>query len=67
MIRCMTAFASFDVEVGRFTLILEVRSVNHRDLDVSPRVLAISILIEASVRAIVGQYHQRGTVDSNLT
>lgn len=66
MIRSMTAFASCEVEVGSFTLIWEVRTVNHRYLDVSPRLPEIFRPIEASVRETVGKYLKRGKVDCNL-
>ncbi len=66
MINSMTAFASCEVDVEGYTLIWEVRSVNHRYLDVSPRLPEIFRSIEPSVREAVGKYLKRGKVDCNL-
>lgn len=66
MIRSMTAFASSECETEGYTLIWEVRSVNHRYLDVSPRLPEIFRSIEPLVREAVGQFLKRGKVDCNL-
>ena len=66
MISSMTAFASSELDVEGYTLIWEVRSVNHRYLDVSPRLPEIFRSIEPSVREAVGKYLKRGKVDCNL-
>jgi len=62
----MTAFASCELDVEGYTLIWEVRSVNHRYLDISPRLPEIFRSIEPSVREAVGKYLKRGKVDCNL-
>jgi len=66
MIRSMTAFASSECEVEGYTLIWEIRSVNHRYLDVSPRLPEIFRTIEPLVRETVGKRLKRGKVDCNL-
>lgn len=66
MISSMTAFASSELDVEGYTLIWEVRSVNHRYLDVSPRLPEIFRSIEPSVREAVGRHLKRGKVDCNL-
>ena len=66
MIRSMTAFASSECEVEGYTLIWEIRSVNHRYLDVSPRLPEIFRTIEPLVREAVGKRLKRGKVDCNL-
>ncbi|ORU89503.1 MAG: hypothetical protein A6F71_00225 [Cycloclasticus sp. symbiont of Poecilosclerida sp. M] len=66
MIRSMTAFASCEAEVDGYTLIWEVRSVNHRYLDVSPRLPEIFRAIEPLVRERTAKYLKRGKVDCNL-
>ena len=66
MIRSMTAFASCEVDVEGYTLIWEVRTVNHRYLDISPRLPEIFRSIEPSVREVVGKHLKRGKVDCNL-
>ncbi|MDF1689416.1 MAG: YicC family protein [Cycloclasticus sp.] len=66
MIRSMTAFASCEMDVEGYTLIWEVRTVNHRYLDISPRLPEIFRSIEPSVREVVGKHLKRGKVDCNL-
>ena len=66
MIRSMTAFASCEEEVSGYTLIWELRSVNHRYLDVSARLPEIFRSVEAPIRETVAQYLKRGKVDCNL-
>jgi uncharacterized protein (TIGR00255 family) len=62
----MTAFASCEAEVSGYTLIWELRSVNHRYLDVSARLPEIFRSVEAPIRETVAQYLKRGKVDCNL-
>ncbi|MEE4291337.1 MAG: YicC/YloC family endoribonuclease [Cycloclasticus sp.] len=62
----MTAFASCEMDVEGYTLIWEVRTVNHRYLDISPRLPEIFRSIEPSVREVVGKHLKRGKVDCNL-
>ena len=62
----MTAFASREAEVSGYTLIWELRSVNHRYLDVSARLPEIFRSVEAPIRETVAQYLKRGKVDCNL-
>tara|TARA_R110002111_G_scaffold1495_5_gene10209 strand:- start:4943 stop:5797 length:855 start_codon:yes stop_codon:yes gene_type:complete len=62
----MTAFASCEEEVSGYTLIWELRSVNHRYLDVSARLPEIFRSVEAPIRETVAQYLKRGKVDCNL-
>jgi uncharacterized protein (TIGR00255 family) len=66
MIRSMTAFASCEENIGGYTLIWEIRSVNHRYLDVSPRLPEIFRSIEPLVREAVGKHLKRGKIDCNL-
>jgi uncharacterized protein (TIGR00255 family) len=66
MIRSMTAFASCEAEVAGYTLIWELRSVNHRYLDVSPRLPEAFRSIEAPVREAVAKHLKRGKLDCNL-
>ncbi|ORU92522.1 MAG: hypothetical protein A6F70_03115 [Cycloclasticus sp. symbiont of Bathymodiolus heckerae] len=66
MIRSMTAFASSEIDVEGYTLIWEIRSVNHRYLDVSPRLPEVFRSIEPLVREAVGKHLKRGKIDCNL-
>ena len=67
MIRSMTSFASSEVELDGYTLIWEVRSVNHRYLDVSSRLPEAFRCLEPLVRAAVAKKLKRGKIDCNLS
>jgi len=66
MSRSMTGFASLDgqYEFGRLTW--ELRSVNHRYLEVGFRVPEEFRALEPEIRRILGQYLSRGKVDASL-
>jgi uncharacterized protein (TIGR00255 family) len=66
MIRSMTGFARVERqnELGRFSW--EVRSVNHRYLDVSLRLPEEFRATEPAARNILGQYLSRGKIDATL-
>lgn len=67
MIRSMTAFSTCEGNIGSYTLIWEIRTVNHRYLDVSPRLPEAFRAIEPSVREVVGKHLKRGKVDCNFS
>ncbi len=67
MIRSMTSFASCEGKLESYTLIWEVRSVNHRYLDVSSRLPEAFRALEPLVRAAVGKHLNRGKVECNLS
>jgi len=62
----MTGFASAEVEVGLFRLAWEVRSVNHRFLDVGLRLPEELRKLEPSCKERVGAVVRRGKVDCSL-
>jgi uncharacterized protein (TIGR00255 family) len=66
MIRSMTGFASVErsYEFGRLTW--EVRSVNHRYLEIGFRVPEEFRSLEPEIRRTLGEYLSRGKVDANL-
>lgn len=66
MIRSMTAFATSEAQVENYKLIWEVRTVNHRYLDMSPRLPESFRSIEPALRTAVAKYLKRGKVDCNL-
>ena len=66
MIKSMTAFSTCEGEVEGYKLIWEIRSVNHRYLDVSPRLSEAFRSIEPSVRETVAKHIKRGKIDCNL-
>ena len=67
MIRSMTSFASCEVELDGYTIIWELRSVNHRYLDVSSRLPEAFRCLEPLVRAAVAKKLKRGKVECNLS
>ena len=67
MIRSMTSFASCEVEAGSYTITWEVRSVNHRYLDVSSRLPEAFRSLEPLVREAVSKHLKRGKIECNLS
>lgn len=67
MIRSMTGFgaASFHAEGGGFQL--EIRSVNHRHLDVKVRVPRILSSLEPDLRARIQERFDRGKIDCTVS
>ena len=63
----MTSFASCEAEIGSYTIIWEVRSVNHRYLDVSSRLPEAFRAIEPLVREAVSKHLKRGKIECNLS
>ncbi|NOY66590.1 MAG: YicC family protein [Gammaproteobacteria bacterium] len=66
MIRSMTGFARQDSQQDWGSLIWEVRSLNHRYLEVSVRLPEELRQLEAAVREKVSQMLNRGKVECNL-
>jgi uncharacterized protein (TIGR00255 family) len=66
MIRSMTAYAARAVDSPRGTLSWELRSVNHRYLDVSPRLPEEFRTLEPEIREKLKARLNRGKVEANL-
>ena len=66
MTQSMTAFALCETDTQWGTLSWELRSVNHRYLEMSPRTPEILRVVEPDARALVGKRLSRGKVDMNL-
>ena len=66
MIRSMTAFASAETETPWGALGFELRSVNHRYLELSPRLPEELRALEPALRERVAAKLTRGKVDVNL-
>jgi uncharacterized protein (TIGR00255 family) len=66
MIRSMTGFASVERQYGFGRLAWELRSVNHRYLEIGFRVPEEFRVLEPDIRRILGQHLSRGKVDANL-
>ncbi len=63
MLRSMTAFASAEADTGHGTLAIELRSVNHRYLELGLRLPEELRSLEATVRERVAAKLSRGKVD----
>ena len=66
MIRSMTAFASAETDTPWGALSFELRSVNHRYLELNPRLPDELLAIETALRERVAARLTRGKVDVNL-
>ncbi len=66
MIRSMTAFARQEAQGEWGALQLELRSVNHRYLEVNPRLPEELRLLEPKIRERIGKQLGRGKVDCTL-
>ncbi|MGY6216993.1 YicC/YloC family endoribonuclease [Methylolobus aquaticus] len=66
MLRSMTAYASHDSVLEDWSLTWELRSVNHRFLDVSLRLPDAFRFLESDVRARIGASLRRGRVECTL-
>ncbi len=66
MIRSMTAYATRSLQVGRGQLVWELRSVNQRYLDLSPRLPEDFRSLEPDIRQRFKDRLNRGKVEANL-
>lgn len=66
MIRSMTGFGRADFRVEGVVFDVEVRSVNHRYLDLRVRLPRVLSPFEAEARAVVGEHFGRGKVDVSV-
>ena len=66
MIRSMTAFSRREGPCGTGTLTWEIRSINHRYLEVSVRTPEEFRALENKAREVVGKHLSRGKVDCTL-
>jgi uncharacterized protein (TIGR00255 family) len=67
MIRSMTAFASAELTLDGWLFSWEIRSVNHRYLDVAIRLPDAFRFLESETRTRIGTYLRRGRVECSLT
>ncbi|MEY3288337.1 MAG: hypothetical protein RLZZ419_579 [Pseudomonadota bacterium] len=66
MIRSMTAYAGNEARIGDSTLNCELRSVNHRYLDITLKLPDHLRFIETDLRAIIAAKVNRGKVECSL-
>jgi uncharacterized protein (TIGR00255 family) len=67
MIRSMTGFARRERQGAWGTLICELRTVNHRYLEISARLPEDLRALDADLRQVIGAALRRGKVDATLT
>jgi uncharacterized protein (TIGR00255 family) len=66
-IKSMTAFSGAEREIDGWAFSWEIRSVNHRYLDIALRLPESFRFLEGEVRARIGQSVKRGRLDISLT
>lgn len=66
MIRSMTGFASLERQYDFGRLVWEMRSVNHRYLEVSLRLPEEFRVLEPKMRTLLGRFLSRGKIDATL-
>ena len=67
MIRSMTAFAGGERQFEGWAITAEIRTVNHRFLDIALRLPDAFRFLEGEIRARIGQFIKRGRVDCTFT
>ena len=67
MIKSMTGFGRAELEENERRFTVEIKSVNHRYLDVSIKMPKRLIFFESSIRTLLKEYIQRGKVDVFIT
>ncbi len=66
MIQSMTGYALAADMLSGYEITVELRSVNHRFFEFSPRVPRAYVFLEDKLKALVGKYVARGKVDLNV-
>lgn len=67
MIRSMTAFSGGEADNEEYRVSWELRSVNHRYLDISLRLPEMVRFLEPDIRAAISSRLKRGKLDGSLT
>ncbi len=67
MIKSMTGFGRYEVSDKNKKIIVEMKSVNHRYLDVSVKMPRVLNAFDGAVRAEIKKYASRGKVDVYIT
>ncbi len=66
MLKSMTGYGRGESTIGEKKVIAEVRSVNHRFLDISVKILRLLLPLEADIKKLVSSYTLRGKLDVNI-
>lgn len=67
MIKSMTGFGRCEVSEGDRKITVEMKSVNHRYLDISMKMPKKLNFFDSAIRAVLKEYIQRGKVDIYIT
>ena len=67
MIKSMTGFGRFEIAEDNRKVTVEIKSVNHRYLDVSIKMPKKLNFFDASIRNLLKEYMQRGKIDLFIT
>ena len=63
MVKSMTGYGRAVETIGSFTVTVEIKSVNHRYFEFSPKVYRAYSFLEEKLKSFVQQYISRGKVD----
>ena len=63
MIRSMTGFGHGEVETGERRMVIEIKTINHRYLDVNIKMPKRLAMYDGKIRNILKDYMERGKVD----
>ena len=66
-IRSMTGYGRSEALTEEYRLVVEIKSVNHRFLDLNIRMPRLFNRFEASIRSLLKNYIERGKVDIFIT
>ena len=66
MIKSMTAFSRAEKTKGTLKTIIEIRSYNSRNLDISMRVSRGYILLEDRIKGLISDKVNRGRIEINV-
>ncbi len=67
MIKSMTGFGRCEIEEDNKRVLVEMKAVNHRYLDVSMKMPKKLNYFESSIRSVLKEYAERGKVDIYIT
>ena len=63
MVRSMTGYGRAVGTIGELTVTVEIKSVNHRYFEFTPKVYRAYSFIEEKLKSFLQQYISRGKVD----
>lgn len=67
MVKSMTGFGKSDSQIGDRYFQVELKSVNHRYMDISIRLPKVFTYLEENIRSLIKSYLQRGRIETYIT